>query len=157
MYVHTRFTCTCVCDGTRAPALHWIFGLALRDVICEVYGHEGVEGHAVKGILVWPGHGEGTVDQPNPAVRLHRGISVSILIPNPLNRMDWLATRRIDSSTSLKILLARSLNLYSLVYFGYFTVVAVVRKHRKSYQEGDKQVDQLFNFLCKYATEKVFN
>lgn len=94
-------TCTCihvshVCYGIRAPAPHQVFGLTLRDVICEVYGHGGVEGHAVKGISVEPGY-ESIADQRNPAARLHQGISVSIPIPDPLNRMDWLATRRIDS------------------------------------------------------------
>lgn len=111
----TRFTC--MRRNSRTPAPHQVFGLALRDVICEVYRHRGVEGHAVKGILVGPWHGEGAADQPNPAARLHRGISFSIPIPDPLNRMDWLATRRIDSpSESLRILLTRSLNSYSLVY-----------------------------------------
>jgi len=88
---------TRVCGGIRAPAPHQVFGLSLRDVICEVYRHRGVEGHAVKGILVGPWHDEGAADQPNPTARLHRGISFSIPIPDPLNRMDWLASRRIDS------------------------------------------------------------
>jgi hypothetical protein len=37
-----------VCDGIRAPAPHQVFGLALRDVICEVYGPGGVEGQGRK-------------------------------------------------------------------------------------------------------------
>lgn len=139
--------CTCirvsrVCDGIRAPAPHQVSGLALRDVICEVYGHRGVEGHAVKGISVGPGHGESVADQPNPAARLHRGISVSIPIPDPLNRMDWPATRRIDSSPrGLRILLARSLNPYSLASKPLAVQVGKVKDPLENGRDGRKDVD----------------